>query len=365
MNVKIVPAAFFFSLIFFFSAGAQTNYDRLKDEIAGKEREIQALSSNRANLVKIITLAEDKLAKQKEALALINKEIAANLSEVNNLQSYIKDAVEKQKENSEKARLLAAFLSENSQTLTTRAFLLGRAEESVKNAELAERLNINVINAVRSYEKQEREWTAKSAELLNRNDLLKTQRAEAEKARTGYSNDLAELKRRLAALKNNEAAGREYLEELENRRRRLAGIAKAAGSGEGAFAKLRGKLIYPVKGRVIERYGERIHPETGLRITQYGIKIRPSGGGDVLCVADGKVVYVNNLSGWQNIIIIEHDKNYFTVYGNIDEFFVRQNEEVKSGALIGRLDATITEAYLYFEIRNHRDAVDPLAWFAK
>jgi septal ring factor EnvC (AmiA/AmiB activator) len=116
---------------------------------------------------------------------------------------------------------------------------------------------------------------------------------------------------------------------------------------------------------VIERYGERVHPETGLRITQYGIKIKPSGGGDILCVADGKVVYVNNLSGWQNIIIIEHDKNYFTVYGNIDEFFVKQNEEVKSGALIGRLDASITEAYLYFEIRNHRDAVDPSAWFVK
>jgi septal ring factor EnvC (AmiA/AmiB activator) len=365
MNIKIAPAALFFILVFSFSLSAQTSYERLKDEIAGKEREIQSLSSNRANLVKIITLAEDKLAKQKEALALINREIAANLSEVNNLQSYIKEAVEKQKENSEKARLLAAFLSENSQTLTTRAFLLGRAEESVKNAELAERLNINVINAVRSYEEQEREWTAKSAELLNRNDLLKTQRTEAEKARAGYADDLAELKRRFAALKNNETAGREYLAELENRRQRLAGIAKAAGSGEGAFAKLRGKLIYPVKGRVIERYGERIHPETGLRITQYGIKIRPSGGGDILCVADGKVVYVNNLSGWQNIIIIEHDKNYFTVYGNIDEFFVRQNEEVKSGALIGRLDATITEAYLYFEIRNHRDAVDPLAWFAK
>jgi septal ring factor EnvC (AmiA/AmiB activator) len=365
MNIKILLPAFFFIVAFSLSVSAQTNYDRLKGEIAGKEREIQALSSNRANLVKIIILAEDKLAKQKEALALINREIAANLSEVNTLQNYIKEAVKKQKENSEKARLLAAFLAENSQTLTTRAFLLGRAEESVKNAELAERLNINVVNAVRSYEEQEREWTAKSAELLNRNDLLKTQRAEAEKARTGYANDLEELKRRLSTLKNNEAAGREYLTELENRRQRLAGLARGTGSGEGAFAKLRGKLMYPVKGRVIERYGERVHPDTGLRITQYGIKIKPSGGGDILCVADGKVVYVNNLSGWQNIIIIEHDKNFFTVYGNIDEFFVRQNEEVKSGALIGRLDVAIAEAYLYFEIRNHRDAIDPLAWFVK
>jgi septal ring factor EnvC (AmiA/AmiB activator) len=53
------------------------------------------------------------------------------------------------------------------------------------------------------------------------------------------------------------------------------------------------------------------------------------------------------------------------VYGNVDEFYVKLNEEVKSGVLIAKLDASIAETYLYFEIRNHRDAVDPLAWFAK
>jgi septal ring factor EnvC (AmiA/AmiB activator) len=338
---------------------------QLKREIEAAEKEIKKLSSGKANLAKTVTLTEDKLAKEKQAIVIINREISANLKEVDNLRSGIEDAVKKREENSEKARLLIAFWADNAGSLTTRVFLSGEAGNSVKNAELTEQLNLRIWETVKKYEQQEREWAAKSEELLQKNDFLQKQRTEAEAARAGYAKDLEALKTRMSALKNNETARREYLSELEKRNQRLAGLTRSSGSGGGAFAKLKGALGYPIKGKVIERYGARVHPDTGLSITQYGIKIRPTALGDVVCVADGKVVYVNNLSGWQNIIIIEHDKNYFTVYGNIDEFFVKQNEAVKSRALIGRLDTSIAGAYLYFEIRNHRDAVDPMAWFAK
>jgi septal ring factor EnvC (AmiA/AmiB activator) len=359
--VLIFACAIFFPPI----VSAADTISQLKRDIETTEQEIKKLSDGKANLVKTITLTEDKLAKQKRMIALINRDISANLKEVDNLRRSIEESVKQQGKNSEKARLLAAFLADNAQDLTTRAFILGEASAGIKNAELIEQLNLNILKAVQDFEREERELSVKSEEVLRRNENLLKQRGEAEAARNDYSKDLAALKLRLSSLKNDEKASREYLSELEKRNQRLAGIPKSAGSGSGAFAKLKGKLSYPLKGRVVERFGKRIHPDTGLSITQYGIKIKPAAKGDVFCVADGKVVYVNNLSGWQNIIIIEHDKNFFTVYGNIDEFFVNQNQEVKNGTLIGSLDTSVAETYLYFEIRNHRDAVDPLAWFAR
>jgi septal ring factor EnvC (AmiA/AmiB activator) len=365
MRAKYLPLIIFFTAFFTADVSAET-LEQLKREINAAEQEIKKLSAGKANLARTLTLTEEKLAKEKQVIVIINREISDNLKAVDNLQSGIADAAKKQKENAEKARLLTAFLADNTQNLSTRAFLSGEAGTGIKNAELVEQLNLKILSAVREYEELEKDWVAKSEELLKKNDLLKKQRAEAENARAGYAKDLEALKVRMASLKNNEAASREYLSELEKRNQRVAGLATSSGSGGGgAFAKLKGKLTYPIKGRVIDRFGERVHPDTGLRINQYGIKIKPTAGGDVLCVAEGQVVYVNNLSGWQNIIIIEHDKNYFTVYGNIDEFFVKQNEKVKSRALIGRLDTTIAETFLYFEIRNHRDAVDPLGWFAR
>ncbi|MDR2104825.1 MAG: peptidoglycan DD-metalloendopeptidase family protein [Deferribacteraceae bacterium] len=352
-------AAFFFAPYIF-----AADLPQLKREIEAAELEIKKLST-RTDLAKIITLTESKLAKEKEALALINREIAANLKSVDVLRKAIEESVQKQKKNSEKARLLTAFLADNTQNLASRAFLAGEVGESIKKAELIEHLNLSILKTVREYEEQEKALADKSNELLQKNELLLKQRKEAEAAKSDYSKDLADLKARFASLKSNETASREYRLELDKRNQRLAEIPKATGGSAGAFAKLKGKLSYPMKGRVIERYGARVHPDTGLSITQYGIKIRPTGRGDIFSVAAGKVVYVNNLNGWQNIIIIEHDKNYFTVYGHVDEFYVKLNEEVKSGALIAGLDASIAEAYLYFEIRNHRDAVDPLAWFAK
>ena len=67
------------------------------------------------------------------------------------------------------------------------------------------------------------------------------------------------------------------------------------------------------------------------------------------------------------MIIIDHGKNYYTVYAHLEETFKSKGDEVEAGEVIATVGDTgsLEGARLYFEVRHHGKPVDPLAWLKK
>ena len=67
------------------------------------------------------------------------------------------------------------------------------------------------------------------------------------------------------------------------------------------------------------------------------------------------------------MIIIDHGKNYYTVYAHLEEVFKAKGDDVESGEVIATVGDTgsLTGAKLYFEVRHHGKPVNPLPWFKK
>ncbi|MCL2669327.1 MAG: peptidoglycan DD-metalloendopeptidase family protein [Syntrophaceae bacterium] len=121
----------------------------------------------------------------------------------------------------------------------------------------------------------------------------------------------------------------------------------------------RGHFIWPVKGKVISRFGDQPNQ---MRFN--GIRIVAPDGTPVLAAAGGTVIYSAYLKGYGETLIIEHEGGYATVYTHLETRTVGKDYRVKQGdriAFLGKTDNQ-DEPYLHFEIRHKHQARNPLGY---
>ncbi|MBI3558683.1 MAG: peptidoglycan DD-metalloendopeptidase family protein, partial [Deltaproteobacteria bacterium] len=121
---------------------------------------------------------------------------------------------------------------------------------------------------------------------------------------------------------------------------------------------LRGKLPFPVDGRVASAFGKSYNPKTNLLTFQKGITIEAAPMIEVKAVSDGKVVFAGPLKNYGLIAIVEHPGQYYTLYGQMGSVAKAEGAEVKRGHVLGKTSGEP----LYFEIRNKNVAIDPVKW---
>lgn len=111
------------------------------------------------------------------------------------------------------------------------------------------------------------------------------------------------------------------------------------------------KLEWPAKGTT--RRG------TAASNSQ-GVYISSTAGSPIKAAAAGKVVYAGNgLRGYGNMLIINHDANFLTVYAHNERLMVKEGAQVKQGQTIATMGNTGTDkVQLYFELRYNGKAVD-------
>jgi len=128
-----------------------------------------------------------------------------------------------------------------------------------------------------------------------------------------------------------------------------------------SFEHMRGKLPWPVVGRVITRYQEPQADSTGVRWN--GETIEAARGAKIRAPYFGRVVYADWLQGLGLLLIIGHSGGYMTLYGHAEVLYKSVGDRVAPGDVIAALsDSGGAAPQLYFEIRQGRKAVDPKIW---
>ena len=127
------------------------------------------------------------------------------------------------------------------------------------------------------------------------------------------------------------------------------------------FAKLRGRLSWPVAGKVETGYGDTI--AGGLRSN--GIEIAADRGATVRAVHEGRVIFADWLSGRGLLIILDHGNGYLSLYGHNEQLFKQAGTTVQAGEAIATAGDSGGRARpgLYFEIRRAGKPVNPSGWF--
>jgi septal ring factor EnvC (AmiA/AmiB activator) len=128
-----------------------------------------------------------------------------------------------------------------------------------------------------------------------------------------------------------------------------------------SFDRMRGKLPWPVLGRVAARYQAPRENSGGIRWN--GVMIETERGAKVRAPFFGRVVYADWLQGLGLLIIIGHSGGYMTLYGHAEVLYKSVGDKVAPGDVIAALsDTEGGKPQLYFEIREGRKTVDPKLW---
>jgi len=161
-------------------------------------------------------------------------------------------------------------------------------------------------------------------------------------------------------LRHLKADERELSQLLKELRTALQDVP--ANLGAKPFAKLKGRLPWPVKGKLLARFGD---PKAGGRLKWNGLWIAGSEGDAVKAVARGRVAYVGWMHAYGLIVVLEHEGGYYSLYGHNQNVAVSIGDWVQAGDVLASVGATggHDKTGLYFELRKGTDAVNPRLWF--
>ena len=119
------------------------------------------------------------------------------------------------------------------------------------------------------------------------------------------------------------------------------------------------KLLWPLKGKILRSFG------ASSKGGGKGLEISAREQSEVKAAAAGKVIYSGDgVKGYGHLIILQHENDFYTVYGFNNRNLVAQGDFVSQGEKIAYSGSPPGggEPRLHFEVRRQKVAVDPILY---
>lgn len=129
----------------------------------------------------------------------------------------------------------------------------------------------------------------------------------------------------------------------------------------GNFSRAKGKLPWPVDGRLLARFGST---RDDTRSKWDGVLIQAPEGQQVRAIHGGRVVFADWLRGSGLLVIVDHGDGYLSLYGHNQSLLTQAGATIKAGQAIATVGNTggQNQSALYFAIRQQGRATDPNQW---
>ena len=353
---------------------------KLIEDVANKQKEsvqyLQILKKqieNRQSLVSTIS----------NEVVYLNEEILMNMDVIESMQNDLKNLKE------EYIRIVR-FAYKNRNTYNKLGFIFSAPtfNQSYKRFKLLQNYTQYRNNQIKLIDETQKSMQHKIQELnmqrLQKSYLLS--REESEKM--SLENDQNKQTNLLQKLKSKEKTLKKQLREKEriaaelNRqieqiiKREMANAQKANTPKKEYtaapevkllsldFEKNKGKLPWPVeKGVVSETFGQHEHPTLpGVITVNNGIDIQTGRDAMARAIFDGIVVSVISIPGAYNHVIIKHGE-YFTVYSNLEDVYVKKGDKIKVKQILGRIHTNQDgDTELHLEIWKNTTKLNPSLW---
>jgi murein hydrolase activator len=148
---------------------------------------------------------------------------------------------------------------------------------------------------------------------------------------------------------------------VERLRQLMAGLPI---EGDQPFATLKGKLAWPVQGRVVGDFGQ---PRAGSVVKWNGVLLEAPAGTAVRAIYHGRVAFADWLPGLGLLVIVDHGGGYMSLYGHNEALLKDSGDWVQPGDTVAQVGDTggQPKPALYFEIRYKGEPVNPHTWITR
>ena len=120
------------------------------------------------------------------------------------------------------------------------------------------------------------------------------------------------------------------------------------------------RLRWPVRGRLVERFG------VGRKWISNGITIKTGAGRRILAAGSGVIAFRGRKRGYGLMVIVRHSNNIYSVYTNMQGSGVRRGQRVRRGAVLGRTGRVkgLSCYGLHFELYYKTRPVNPVKYLS-
>jgi septal ring factor EnvC (AmiA/AmiB activator) len=123
------------------------------------------------------------------------------------------------------------------------------------------------------------------------------------------------------------------------------------------------RLIRPVRGRTVGRFGEYVDEVLRLPMVRNGVELHAGRNERVRAMADGHVAVVTRLPGFEEVVVVDHGSGQYTLTARLWRLDVAEGDEVDAGDFIGRVAPKKVDDGLgrtvYIELRHGEKPIDP------
>ena len=335
--------------------------------VAGRVRDLQAgIDAQQARL----HVLEGRLAGARARLGALDRTIADQTTRLERLRGQYRIALERLEQ-----RVRELYMTDGPDTL---AFVLGTASfaDLLDNLDLLGRIG-KQDERIAAQVKSARDGVA-DARRRTRAARVEASRVEAAVAsatteqsgivvRLVASRDALVAARRdksatLASIRSDRRSTAAEIDALEEQSAALAARIREAQRQSSTPAIVSpsgsGALGWPVSGPVTSGYGVRwgrMHE---------GIDIAVGEGTPVRAAAAGTVIYAGWMSGYGNLVVVDHGNGLSTAYAHNSSLAVAVGQPVAAGEVVSYSGNTgnSTGPHVHFEVRVNGSAVDPLGY---
>jgi murein DD-endopeptidase MepM/ murein hydrolase activator NlpD len=352
-------------------AAAQQQEDALKSEISAVTARIRHLDSQ-------VGTVSVRLARLENVLALHQARLE-KLTRLFQLETkryfFLKEQYELALRRLEK-RLIALY--ENGDPSSLEVFLAARSfADLLEQLDYARQIHRQDVSVSKAFQKAKiqarraRERTkrvravvaaethavaARTQQVRDIRDELVTTQNQLASARSSQRQSLAHV----SASVREEVSEAQALEQVSSQLGAQIAAAQRANASSGATPAhvSSSGLIWPVNGPVVSGFGMR----WGRMHT--GIDIAVPTGTPIHASASGTVIYSGWMSGYGNLVFIDHGGGLSTGYAHQERIIVSNGQHVSQGQVIGYSDCTghCFGPHVHFEVRINGNPVDPLGY---
>lgn len=364
---------------------------KIEDEIAYTNRLLVETRKSKQNTTNEIRLINSKLNNRNELIAvlkkevyLINNEISTTENSINNLSNdltVLKDEYAKvvyfaYKYKTSYNKLIYLFSAEDLNQAFQRMRYLDQIGEFIRDEAKTIREKEEEKQSQLSLLKEKKQ----EKRLVLDKESVQVYKLEEEKSNKNQINKkiLAQEKDLRAKLRKKEKEARRLEKKIEEiiaaatgakskRDNTVYSLTPEEKQLSSSFVLNKGKLPWPTaRGIVSESFGVHPHPVLrNVKTKNNGVNIATSRGSDARSIYEGKVVSVTTITNNNKAVIIRHG-DYFSVYSNIENVYVKAGDKVKIKEDLGRIHTTGEgKTELHFEIWKGKSKQNPAYWIKK
>lgn len=230
-------------------------------------------------------------------------------------------------------------------------------------------LNIIVeqdVALIKSINKEKKELSLKKCDLEIKQKELVNIQANQMGQKEILDSQKEEKQKLLGSVRLEKKKQEQALNELERESRQLEAIIRQYQSGNTGSQAGTGTFTWPAPGytNITSPYGMRLHPILNERRLHTGMDIRAPMGATIVAADSGTVIFAGWMSGYGQVIIIDHSGGLSTLYAHQSQFLVSKGATVSKGQAIGKVGSTgwSTGPHLHFEVRINGTPTDPTAY---